>query len=116
MWWRSLIGLFLVLHGIVFAFLDPSSWLLDDGRGVFLTLGILAAIALATGAILLVARRDAWRVAVAVGAGVSLVQLVVFFEPGLFLGVAIDVALLAVVGWTALGSRGVPTLRGVSHA
>ena len=30
MWWRSLIALFLVLHGIVFAFLDLESWLVDD--------------------------------------------------------------------------------------
>ena len=39
MWWRSLIALFLVLHGIVFAFLDPESWLVDDGRGLFVALG-----------------------------------------------------------------------------
>ena len=46
MWWRLLIALFLVLHGIVFFFLDPESWLLDDGRSVFISLGIVAAVAL----------------------------------------------------------------------
>jgi len=105
MWWRSLIAFFLVLHGIVFAFLDPESWLFDDGRGLYIALGVVAAVALTIGAILLVAWRRVCRPFLATGAAVSLAQLLVFFEPGLFVGVCIDVAILAVIGWT-YGSEG----------
>lgn len=99
MWWRSLIALFLVLHGVVFSFLEPDSWLLEGGRGLFITLGIVAAAGLAIGAVLLVARRKSWRLFVGAGAAVSLAQLLLFFEPGLFVGVGIDVAILAVIAW-----------------
>jgi hypothetical protein len=115
MWWRLLIALFLVLHGIVFAFLDPESWLLDDGRGAYIALGIVAAAALAIGAILLVARRRSWRLFLAAGAIVSLGQLLLFFEPGLFVGVGIDVAILAVIAWTYRGTRERPRVAGVSR-
>lgn len=100
MWWRLLIALFLVLHGVVFSFLDPESWLFGDGRSLFILLGIVAAAGLTIGAILLVARRPSWRLFLAAGAGVSLTQLLVFFEPGLFVGVGIDLVILAVVAWT----------------
>jgi hypothetical protein len=100
MWWRLLIAFFLVLHGIVFSFLDPESWLVDDGRSLYFALGIVAAAALTIGAILLVARRRSWRLFLAAGAAISLAQLLLFFEPGLFVGVGIDVAILAVIAWT----------------
>ena len=116
MWWRSLIALFLVLHGIVFSFLDPASWLVDDGRGLYIVLGIIAAAALTIGAILLVARRSSWRLFLAAGAAVSLAQLLLFFEPGLFVGVGIDVAILAVVGWTYRGEGERRKLAGVIPA
>jgi hypothetical protein len=67
-----MIALFLVLHGIVFAFLEPDSWLLAGGRGLFIVLGIAAAAGLAIGAVLLVARRKSWRLFVGAGAAVSL--------------------------------------------
>jgi hypothetical protein len=116
MWWRLLIAVFLVLHGIVVSFLDPESWLVDDGRGLYIALGIIAAAALTIGAILLVARRRSWRVFLAAGAAVSLSQLLLFFEPGLFVGVAIDLAILAVVAWTYRGAGGRRTVAGVSPA
>ena len=116
MWWRSLIALFLVLHGIVFAFLDPEPWLFDDGRGLYITLGIVAAAALTIGAILLVARRRAWRPFLATGAAVSLAQLLLFFEPGLFVGIGIDLAILAVVGWSYRSTGEGRRLAGVSPA
>jgi hypothetical protein len=116
MWWRVLIAVFLVLHGVVFAFLDPESWLADDGRGLYVVLGIVAAAALTIGATLLVARRPSWRLFVAGGAGVSLAQLLLFFEPGLFLGVGIDVAILAAIAWTYRGDRGRRRVAGVSPA
>lgn len=116
MWWRLLIALFLVLHGLVFSFLDPESWLFDDGRRLFISLGIVAAAGLTIGAILLVARRRSWRPFLAAGAGVSLAQLLVFFEPGLFVGVGIDVAILAVVAWTYRTSTERPKVAGVSPA
>ena len=116
MWWRSLIALFLVLHGIVFSFLDPESWLFDDGRGLYIALGIVAAAALTIGAILLVARRDAWRPFLATGAAVSLAQLLLFFEPGLFVGVGIDLAILAVVGWSYRSSGEAGRVAGVRPA
>lgn len=100
MWWRIPIALVLVLHGIVFAFLNPDSWLFDDGRGLYLTLGVIAAIFFNIGAVLLVLQRDSWRLFLAPGAALSLVQLLIFFEAGQFIGVAIDVAVLAAVAWT----------------
>jgi hypothetical protein len=100
MWWRLLIALFLVLHSTVFSFLDPESWLVDDGRGLYVVFGVVAAAALTIGAILLLARRGSWRLLLGVGAAVSLAQLLAFFEPGLFVGVAIDVAILAAIAWT----------------
>ena len=116
MWWRLLIALFLVLHGIVFSFLDPESWLFDDGRSLFISLGIVAAAGLTIGAILLVARRRSWRLFLAAGAGVSLGQLLMFFEPGLFVGVGIDLAILAVVAWTYRTTRERPKTARVSPA
>ena len=116
MWWRSLIAVFVVLHGIVFSFLDPESWLVAEGRGLFIALGIAAAAALTIGAILLVSGRRSWRPFLATGAAVSLAQLLIFFEPGLFLGVGIDVAILAVVAWTYLGGGERRKVAGVSPA
>lgn len=115
MWWRLLIALFLVLHGIVFSFLDLESWLVEDGRGLYIVLGIIAAAALTIGAILLVVGRSPWRTFLAAGAGVSLAQLLIFFEPGLFVGVGIDVAILAVVAWTYRGGE-CRNVAGVSSA
>jgi hypothetical protein len=116
MWWRLLIAFFLVLHGIVFSFLDPESWLLNDGRSLLITLGIVAAAALTIGAILLVARRRFWRPFLAAGAAVSLAQLLLFFESGQFAGVGIDVAMLAVVAWTYRGEGEARKVAGVSPA
>jgi hypothetical protein len=116
MWWRSVIALFLILHGVVFSFLDPESWLVEDGRGFYIALGIIAAAALTIGAILLVVRRGLWRVFLAAGAAVSLTQLLLFFEPGLFVGVGIDVAILAVISWTYLGEGERRKVAGVSPA
>ena len=115
MWWRLLIALFLVLHAIVFSFLAPESLLLD-GRTLFISLGIVAAAGLMIGAILLVARRRSWRPFLAAGAGISLAQLLVFFEPGLFVGVGINLAILAVIGWTYRGTKARPKVAGVSPA
>jgi hypothetical protein len=52
----------------------------------------------------------------AAGAAVSLTQLLLFFEPGLFVGVGIDVAILAVIGWTYLGEGERRKVAGVSPA
>jgi hypothetical protein len=116
MWWRSLIAFFLALHGIVFSFLDPESWLFDDGRGLYIALGVVAAVALTVGAILLVARRRAWRPFLATGAAVSLAQLLLFFEPGLFVGIGIDLAVLAFVGWSYRSTGEARRVAGVSPA
>ena len=116
MWWRLLIAVFLVLHGIVFSFLNPESWLLNDGRSLFISLGVVAAAALAVGAILLVARRRSWRLFLAAGAGLSLAQLLVFFEPGLFVGVGINVAILAVIAWSYRSTDERRQIAGVSPA
>lgn len=99
MWWRASIALVIVLHAIVFAFLDPDSWLFEGGRTLYLTLGVLAAAGLAVGAGLLVAGREWWTFSLFAGGAVSLAQLLLFFEPGQFVGVAIDVAILAFVAW-----------------
>jgi hypothetical protein len=116
MWWRLLIAFFLILHGTVFSFLAPESWLFGDGRALFISLGVIAAAALTVGAILLVARRRSWRPFLAAGAAASLAQLLLFFEPGLFVGVAIDVAILAVIAWSYRDEREKSGVAGVSPA
>ena len=68
------------------------------------------------GAILLVVRRRSWRPFLATGAAVSLAQLLIFFEPGLFVGIGIDLAILAVVGWSYRSRGEARRVAGVSPA
>jgi hypothetical protein len=81
----------------VFVFLDPESWLFDNGRGLYYVLGAIGAVLLAIGGILLIARSDSWGLVLAGGAAVSLLQLLVYFRPDQFIGIAIDIAILGVV-------------------
>ena len=72
---------------------------------------------------MLVARPESWRTFTAPGAAVSLAQLLLLFERGLFIGVVIDVAILAAVAWKyrrvgreTLVKRVSPSLhRGLAH-
>ena len=92
---RWFAAIFLILHGIVFVFLAPESWVAGDADALWIGLGAVALFALGLAAWLVVRRRD-WRRWLTAGAGVSLLQLLVFFEMGLIVGVAINLALLGV--------------------
>ena len=97
--WRWLIAVFFVLHGLVFVFLAEESWLVGDAEALWYGLGGLALAALTVAAVLLVARRESWRSFAAAGAALSLAQLLLFFRLGLWIGVCIDVAILAALLW-----------------
>ena len=118
---RTLVGLFLVAHGLVTAGIwgpripvapegevkppDPShSWILGDVRGFSLAFGV------AVGFVLVIAgigylTEAAWWPPVAVGAGAaSLLLFVTFFTPWWVAGIAISLAL--VVGALNAGDVG----------
>ncbi|MGZ8528025.1 MAG: hypothetical protein ACXWWR_04450 [Candidatus Limnocylindrales bacterium] len=130
---RLLLAAFLVAHVAILAgFLSPRpavtagapAWPFDLARSWILTpVGVsadvtrligmalfaatLAAFALAAVATLGLLPAGMWPATVAVGAVASLAMLVLFFQPWLVLGVAIDAVLLwaaLVIGWSPVDS------------
>jgi hypothetical protein len=117
---RILFGLFLMAHGLIHAsYLTPApsgagpSWPFDLGRSALLgalgepTLRVLgtglAAVTIATFllagvAFLWLGMGDGWVALAIAGSVASLLLLVIFWHPWLALGVAIDLALLWLLG------------------
>ena len=111
---KLLIGGFLIAHGLIHAAVwatpkgngpqpfDPSrSWLLDTfgiAQGPARTLSIVLAVAAAAGFVAagaaLLAGNDWWRVIAIVTAAESLPLFLLFFNPWLTLGAAIEVGIL----------------------
>ena len=115
--WRWVIALFLVLHGLVHAAVwaapmddeatfDPKrSWLLDGlglGGGTR-TLSILLALVAMVGFVAvgvgLFAQQGWWRPLAVAAAAVSLGLILLYFNPWLSVGLAIEVLVLAAVLW-----------------
>ena len=115
--WRWLIALFLVLHGLVHAAVwaapvdddapfDPKqSWLLDGlglGGGTRM-LSVLLALAATVGFVAvgigLLAQQGWWRPLAVATAAASLGLILLYFNPWLSVGLAIEVAVLAAVLW-----------------
>lgn len=108
---RTLIGLFLVAHGLLTAIIwaapklsvpegqvqppDPShSWLLGDVRSLAVIFGVAVGIALALTGVAFLAHQ-AWWPPAAIGAGIaSLALFAVFFTPWWVAGIAISAAIV----------------------
>jgi hypothetical protein len=108
---RTVVGLFLVAHGIVMALIwvgpkpsgaqgrlqppDPShSWVFGDIRSSSVILGLIVGVALAFAGVGFLTQQTWWPPA-AIGAGVaSLLLFAVFFTPWWSAGIAISAALI----------------------
>jgi hypothetical protein len=106
--WRFLIIAFLFGHGAIVAAQAigvPDSWLPGEGKvvGLALTLAAGAAFAVAGGG--LWAQAEWWRALAVTGAALSLVFFVVFFQPVILLGMALDVAVIVALAWLSWPTR-----------
>lgn len=108
---RTLLGVFLVAHGVITAAIwgapklsapegqvqppDPShSWLLGDVRGISVAFGVAVGLALAVAGFAFVTNQEWWPAAAIAAASASLVLFGVFFTPWWTAGIAISVALV----------------------
>jgi hypothetical protein len=124
MWWTIGIGLFLLAHGLIHVaiyapptaadapFDSGHSWLsrgARQARPLLLTFAYGSAAALMVAGIGLFAKQDWWQVVAIVGAALSLLLLVLFFNPWITIGVAINVAVIFVLvqtDWPSAGTLG----------
>jgi hypothetical protein len=100
--WRFLIIAFLFGHGAIVAAQIigvPDSWLIGEKKalGLALTLAAGAAFIIAGGG--LWAQADWWRALAVTGAALSLFFFVVFFQPVILFGMALDVAIIVALVW-----------------
>lgn len=102
--WRFLIIAFLFGHGAIVAAQAtgvPDSWLIGERNllGVTLTLAAGAAFVVAGGG--LWAQAEWWRALAVTAAALSLLFFVVFFQPLILFGLALDVAIIVALVWLA---------------
>lgn len=100
--WRFLIIAFLFGHGAIVAAQAsgvPDSWLTGERKvlGVVLTLAAGAVFVVAGGG--LWAQAEWWRALAVTGAALSLVFFVVFFQPLILFGLALDVTVIVALVW-----------------
>jgi hypothetical protein len=99
--WTWVLGTFLILHGVTRAFwpsYGPShSWLLGDARPASVALWVIATLLFAATGLAMPFHQPLWRVLGAVAAVESLLLLVLFWDRGLLAGLAINVAILAML-------------------
>jgi hypothetical protein len=100
--WRFLIIAFLFGHGAIVAAQVigvPDSWLLGERKilGLALTLAAGAAFVIAGGG--LWAQAEWWRALTITGAALSLLFFLVFFQPLILFGMALDVAVIVALVW-----------------
>jgi hypothetical protein len=100
--WRFLIIAFLFGHGAIVAAQAtgvPDPWLPGEGKvlGLTLTLAAGAAFVIAGGG--LWSEAEWWRALAVTGAALSLVFFVVFFQPVILFGMALDVAVIVALAW-----------------
>ena len=119
---RIIVGIFLILHGLVYPLLAVIPNPRDDSTkmGEFWTqsllfgsgprvktliygFSIVAAVILIVSGVSFMAKADWWRAAWIAGAGFGLLTLIVFWQKDWWIGVLINLALLAVVLFTRFG-------------
>ena len=113
--WTAVIAALLIAHALIHVAIyapptaadapfDPGhSWLVAGprrARPLLLTLAYFAATAFAVAGVALVSHVEWWRLPAVIGAGSSLALLVLFFNPWLTVGVAINVAVIVVLAQT----------------
>ena len=91
----------LLVHGAIVAAQAagvPNSWVFGNQQVAGVVLALVAGgILILAGAALAMAASP-WRVLAVVGAGVSLLFFVVYFQPLILIGLGIDIAILVLVG------------------
>jgi hypothetical protein len=100
--WRVLFIAFLFLHGaIVTAQVIgvPGSWLFGEKKAVGLALTLAAGAAFAIAGAALWAEAEWWRPLAVAAATASLVYFLVFFQPAILFGIALDVAVIVALAW-----------------
>jgi hypothetical protein len=105
------LAIFIALHGVTHSFFpsygDYDSWLLGEARGLALVLLVAGTGLFVLAGVALLVRSRWWPLVTLVASFVSLVLLLAFWETGLVVGVAIDVALIAFVFFERRRTAGV---------
>lgn len=117
---RVAVALFLAAHGLVhlmyfapkpkddatYPFVPESRWIarvlgLTPGAAKALSraFAVVTAVAFVAAAVALLADASAWEPAALIASGVSLMLMLLFFHPWLSIGIAIDLAIVASIGW-----------------
>jgi hypothetical protein len=106
--WRILFIAFLFGHGAIVAAQVigvPGSWLFGERKAVGLALTLAAGAAFVAAGVGLWAQGEWWRPLTVAGAAVSLVYFVVFFQPAIVFGMALDVAVIVALVWLKWPTR-----------
>jgi hypothetical protein len=100
--WRVLVIAFLFLHGAIVAAQMigvPDSWLFGERKAVGFALTLAAGAAFVFSGAALWAEAEWWRPLAMTAAAASLVYFVVFFQPVILFGMALDVAVILALAW-----------------
>jgi hypothetical protein len=101
--WRWLAGIFLILHGITHVFwpyYGPSnSWLIGDAPMLAIALWVAAAALFIVAGLALIVQWSMWRPLTIVSAIESIGLMMLFWSLGLWVGLAINIAILGVLAW-----------------
>jgi hypothetical protein len=100
--WRLLFIVFLVLHGAIQAAQATGggqSWLIGDRKALAAVSTLAAGALFVVAGIGLWAHAGWWRPVTVAAAVISLMYFVVFFNPLILLGMAIDVGLIIAIVW-----------------
>ena len=100
--WRFVIIAFLFGHGAIVAAQAtgvPDSWLVGERKALGLTLTLAAGAAFVIAGGGLWAQAEWWRALAVSGAALSLLFFIVYFQPVILFGMALDVAVIVALAW-----------------
>jgi hypothetical protein len=100
--WRVLFIAFLFLHAAIVAAQAsgvPDSWLLGQRKALGIALTLAAGACFLVAGAGLLAQTEWWRAVAVTGAALSLAFFVVFFQPLILIGMALDVAVIVALVW-----------------
>jgi hypothetical protein len=100
--WRLLVIAFLFGHGAIVAAQAigvPDSWLFEQRKALGMALTLAAGAAFVIAGAGLWSHAEWWRALAVTGAALSLVFFVVFFQPVILFGMALDVAVIVALLW-----------------
>jgi len=100
--WRLLVIAFLFGHGAIVAAQVigvPDSWLIGERKALGLTLTLAAGAAFVIAGGGLWAQAEWWRALAVTAAALSLLFFVVFFQPLILFGMALDIAVIVALTW-----------------